>query len=77
MSPYIEKALNIDQDLETDIQLYIVYSPAGGEEEMLALILTLSQSLVFIPRPLPITSVRIQTRSSDSDGHKLDIMTAV
>ena len=31
MSPYIEKALNIDQDLETDIQLYIVYSPAGGE----------------------------------------------
>ena len=30
MSPYIEKALDIDQDLETDIQLYIVYSPAGG-----------------------------------------------
>ena len=29
MSPYIEKALDIDQDLETDIQLYIVYSPAG------------------------------------------------
>ena len=32
MSPYIKKALDIDQDLETDIQLYIVYSPArrGG-----------------------------------------------
>ena len=30
MSPYIEKALNIDQDLKTDIQLYIVYSPTGG-----------------------------------------------
>ena len=30
MSPYIEKALDIDQDLETDIQLYIVYSPTKG-----------------------------------------------
>ena len=76
MSPYIEKALDIDQDLETDIKLYIVYSPAGGGE-VLALIFTLSQSLVFIPRPLPVALARIQTRSSDSDGHKLDIMTAV
>ena len=76
MSPYIEKALNVDQDLKTNIQLYIVYSPAGGGQ-VLALILTLSQSLVFIPRPLPVASARIQTRSSDSDGHKLDITTAV
>lgn len=58
MSHYIEKTLDVDQDLETDMQLYIVYSPAGGGE-MLALILTLSQSLVFIPRPLPVVLARI------------------
>ena len=30
MSPYIEKALNVDQDLKTNIQLYIRVLPCGG-----------------------------------------------